>query len=39
MFALAEQGGVQQWLVEHDATTDPWVSARTSYRSLAELRY
>lgn len=39
MFAPAEQGGVEQWLVEHDAPTDPWVSARTSYRSLAGLRY
>jgi sugar phosphate isomerase/epimerase len=39
MFARADQGGVEQWLVEHDAPTDPWASARTSYRSLAEMRY
>jgi sugar phosphate isomerase/epimerase len=39
IFAHAERGGVQQWLVEHDAPTDPWVSAQTSYRSLAEMRY
>jgi sugar phosphate isomerase/epimerase len=39
MFGEAERGGVRQWLVEHDAPTDPWVSARTSYRTLAELRY
>lgn len=39
IFAEAESGGVQQWLVEHDAPTDEWESARTSYRSLAELRY
>ena len=39
MFAHAESGGVQQWLVEHDAPTDAWESARTSYQSLAEMRY
>jgi sugar phosphate isomerase/epimerase len=39
IFAHAEAGGVRQWLVEHDAPTDAWESARTSYRSLAELRY
>jgi sugar phosphate isomerase/epimerase len=39
IFAHAESGGVRQWLVEHDAPTDPWVSARTSYQSLAEMRY
>jgi sugar phosphate isomerase/epimerase len=39
MFALAEHGGVEQWLVEHDAPVDPWVTAATSYRSLAEMRY
>ncbi len=39
MFAHAESGGVEQWLVEHDAPTDPWVSARTSYKTLAEMRY
>jgi sugar phosphate isomerase/epimerase len=39
IFAHAERGGVQQWLVEHDAPTDPWVSAQTSYQSLAEMRY
>ncbi|TWD80894.1 sugar phosphate isomerase/epimerase [Kribbella amoyensis] len=39
MFTEAESGGVQQWLVEHDAPTDQWQSARTSYQSLADLRY
>jgi sugar phosphate isomerase/epimerase len=39
MFALAEQGGVEQWLVEHDAPADPWASAATSYRSLAAMKY
>ncbi|MEV6288363.1 sugar phosphate isomerase/epimerase [Kribbella sp. NPDC051770] len=39
MFAHADSGGVRQWLVEHDAPTDPWVSARTSYQSLAQMRF
>jgi sugar phosphate isomerase/epimerase len=39
MFAHSTAAGVQQWLVEHDAPTDPWVSARTSYRSLATMRH
>jgi sugar phosphate isomerase/epimerase len=39
IFAEAGSGGVQQWLVEHDAPTDEWESARASYRGLTELRY
>jgi hypothetical protein len=39
MFAHSAAGGVEQWLVEHDAPTDPWISARTSYHSLATMRY
>ncbi|MEU4390686.1 sugar phosphate isomerase/epimerase [Kribbella sp. NPDC023855] len=39
IFAEAESGGVEQWLVEHDAPVDEWESARTSYRSLVDLRY
>jgi sugar phosphate isomerase/epimerase len=39
MFAHAEAGGVQQYLVEHDKPTDAWKSAERSYRGLTELRY
>ncbi|ADB29430.1 Xylose isomerase domain protein TIM barrel [Kribbella flavida DSM 17836] len=39
IFDRADRGGVEQWLVEHDAPVDPWASARTSYRSLAQLRF
>lgn len=39
IFAAAGQGGVRQWLVEHDAPADQWESARRSYAALAALRY
>ncbi|GAA2839227.1 sugar phosphate isomerase/epimerase family protein [Kribbella solani] len=39
MFAYAESGGVEQYLVEHDKPTDAWASAERSYRGLTELRY
>ncbi|GGS04101.1 sugar phosphate isomerase [Streptomyces rubiginosohelvolus] len=39
MFDTARQGGVKQWLVEHDAPADPFASARASYRYLSRLRY
>ncbi|GAA3132030.1 sugar phosphate isomerase/epimerase [Kribbella aluminosa] len=39
MFAHAESGGVEQYLVEHDKPTDAWQSAERSYRGLTELRY
>ncbi|KIF77820.1 sugar phosphate isomerase [Streptomyces sp. 150FB] len=39
MFDKAQQGGVKQWLVEHDAPADPFASALTSYRYLSRLRY
>lgn len=39
MFDTARQGGVRQWLVEHDAPADPFASARASYRYLSRLRY
>jgi sugar phosphate isomerase/epimerase len=39
MFAHADSGGVEQWLVEHDAPADPWVSATRSYQALANMRY
>ena len=39
MFAHASQGGVEQWLVEHDKPTDAWHSAERSYRGLTELRF
>ena len=39
MFAAAGQAGIEHWLVEHDAPTDQWESARNSYQALAELRY
>lgn len=39
MFETAHLGGVKQWLVEHDNPSDPFASARTSYRYLADLRY
>lgn len=39
MFDTARQGGVRQWLVEHDAPADPFASARASYQYLSRLRY
>ncbi|MFC9856358.1 MULTISPECIES: sugar phosphate isomerase/epimerase family protein [unclassified Streptomyces] len=39
MFDTARQGGVRQWLVEHDSPADPFASALASYRYLARLRY
>ncbi|MFE2598695.1 TIM barrel protein [Streptomyces sp. NPDC059396] len=39
MFDTARSGGVRQWLVEHDAPADPFVSALNSYRYLSRLRY
>ncbi|WP_254406930.1 sugar phosphate isomerase/epimerase [Streptomyces sp. GMY02] len=39
MFDTARSGGVKQWLVEHDAPADPFVSALNSYRYLSRLRY
>ncbi|MFE7385659.1 sugar phosphate isomerase/epimerase family protein [Streptomyces zhihengii] len=39
MFDTARQGGVKQWLVEHDAPADPFATARNSYAYLAGLRY
>ncbi|WJV45051.1 sugar phosphate isomerase/epimerase family protein [Streptomyces flavofungini] len=39
MFDHARRGGVRQWLVEHDSPTDPFATARDSYRYLAALRY
>jgi sugar phosphate isomerase/epimerase len=39
MFAHAEAGGVEQYLVEHDKPADAWQSAERSYRGLTELRY
>ncbi|MFG1627970.1 sugar phosphate isomerase/epimerase family protein [Kribbella sp. NPDC049227] len=39
MFAHASEGGVEQWLVEHDKPTDAWHSAERSYRGLTELRF
>ncbi len=39
MFAFAADGGVEQWLVEHDAPPNAWESAERSYRGLAELRF
>ncbi|GAA0572521.1 sugar phosphate isomerase/epimerase [Kribbella sandramycini] len=37
MFAHAESGGVEQYLVEHDKPTDSWASAERSYRGLTEI--
>ncbi|MGY0020084.1 sugar phosphate isomerase/epimerase family protein [Streptomyces sp. YJ-C3] len=39
MFAHAREGGVRQWLVEHDTPADPFATARNSYNYLAALRY
>ena len=39
MFANASEGGVEQWLVEHDKPVDAWASAERSYRGLTELRF
>ncbi|WP_329483486.1 sugar phosphate isomerase/epimerase [Kribbella sp. NBC_01484] len=39
MFAYATEGGVEQWLVEHDKPADAWQSAERSYRGLTEIRY
>ncbi|MEU4289061.1 sugar phosphate isomerase/epimerase [Kribbella sp. NPDC026596] len=39
MFAHASEGGVEQWLVEHDKPVDAWASAERSYRGLTELRF
>ncbi|MFJ2626528.1 sugar phosphate isomerase/epimerase family protein [Streptomyces sp. NPDC087532] len=39
MFDTARQSGVKQWLVEHDAPTDPFASALASYTCLSRLRY
>ncbi|MFI6877018.1 sugar phosphate isomerase/epimerase family protein [Streptomyces sp. NPDC050400] len=39
MFDHAREGGVRQWLVEHDSPADPFASARNSYNYLAALRY
>ncbi|MET8329507.1 sugar phosphate isomerase/epimerase [Streptomyces sp. NPDC005181] len=39
MFDTARQGGVKQWLVEHDSPADPFASALTSYTYLSRLRY
>ncbi|MGW6281433.1 sugar phosphate isomerase/epimerase family protein [Kribbella sp. NPDC055071] len=39
MFKHASEGGVEQWLVEHDKPTDAWASAERSYRGLTELQY
>ncbi|MEE1813382.1 sugar phosphate isomerase/epimerase family protein [Streptomyces sp. BE133] len=39
MFDTARQGGVKQWLVEHDAPADPFASALASYTYLSRLRY
>lgn len=39
MFAYAADGGVEQWLVEHDKPVDAWQSAKRSYRGLTEIRY
>lgn len=39
MFDTARQGGVKQWLVEHDSPADPFASALASYTYLSRLRY
>jgi sugar phosphate isomerase/epimerase len=39
MFGTARQGGVEQWLVEHDRPADPLASARRSYTYLRDLRF
>jgi sugar phosphate isomerase/epimerase len=39
MFGYASDGGVEQWLVEHDKPTDAWQSAEQSYRGLSDLRF
>lgn len=39
MFKRASEGGVEQWLVEHDKPGDAWKSAERSYRGLTELEY
>ena len=39
VFAYASDGGVEQWLVEHDKPTDAWQSAERSYRGLSDLRF
>ena len=39
MFDKAADGGVKQWLVEHDSPADPFASALNSYRYLSGLRY
>jgi len=39
MFAHSSEGGVEQYLVEHDKPTDAWQSAERSYRGLSELRF
>ncbi len=39
IFALAEKGGIQHFIVEHDNPQDALASARTSYASLKKLRY
>ncbi len=39
MFAYAANGGVEQWLVEHDKPVDAWASAERSYRGLSDLRF
>jgi sugar phosphate isomerase/epimerase len=39
MFTYAAEGGVEQWLVEHDEPADPWQSAERSYRGLTEIRF
>ncbi|WP_030973453.1 sugar phosphate isomerase/epimerase family protein [Streptomyces sp. NRRL S-1824] len=39
MFDTAQQGGVKQWLVEHDSPADPFASALASYTYLSRLRY
>ncbi|MEK0099206.1 sugar phosphate isomerase/epimerase [Streptomyces sp. NPDC056002] len=39
MFDKAHEGGVKQWLVEHDIPKDPFATARNSYAYLAALRY
>ncbi|WP_411090085.1 sugar phosphate isomerase/epimerase family protein [Streptomyces sp. 061-3] len=39
MFDTARQGGVKQWLVEHDSPANPFASALASYTYLSRLRY
>ncbi|MEU5974634.1 sugar phosphate isomerase/epimerase [Streptomyces sp. NPDC047315] len=39
MFDRAGDGGVRQWLVEHDAPADPFATALTGYRYLSRLRF